>query len=319
MLLAQIVKVLFFWIKANWYPSTQFSLASVKPMLGYGLNVMGSSIIFFCLQQFNNFIVGKVYSKADLGLFSRGTRFPEIIISIIQGAILNISLPLFAKLQHDNAGLQNAMMRALRTVAFVTFPIMGLMLVKAEDITIILLTEKWRGSIIFLQLFCVVYCFEPVIAIHRELILAKGNSRLLLLIFIAVSVFEVALVLSLCRLGIMYVVIAAAISKLTQYVVYTFVNAREMGIEAIKQINWLLPFVLFTACTSAFVWGLHKLLLQHIFTNKWVIAGLAIELMIGGAVYLAITYFFKIKESELITQAFNMVLEKLPGRATHKN
>ncbi len=42
----QICGVLFYWFRSHWYPQLKFSFSSVKPLLPYGLNVLGSSIFF---------------------------------------------------------------------------------------------------------------------------------------------------------------------------------------------------------------------------------------------------------------------------------
>ena len=168
----QVVNVLFFWIQATWYPQFKFSITSVKTMIPYGMNILGSSIFFFLNQQFNNFIVGKFYTKIQLGLFNRGNKFPDLIVGIIQSVVLKMSLPLFAKLQTDPERLREIVKKTDKIIAFVSFPLLILLLVKAEDITIFLFSEKWRGSIVFLQLFCVVKLFEPFITVQRELLLS---------------------------------------------------------------------------------------------------------------------------------------------------
>ncbi len=315
MLVSQVVKVLVFWFRSGWHPSLSFSFSSVKSMLAYGINVLFSSIIFFALQQFNNFVVGKFYTKAELGLFNRGSRFPEIAVSVLQGAILNISLPVFSKLQHQKEELKRAMERTIKIVAFVTFPIMVLMMVKAEDITIVLLTEKWRASIIFFQLFCIVNIFEPLISIHRELILAQGKSRLLLFIFAFVSVAEVSLILFLNRFGIMYIIIAAIISKTVQYVCYTFINSRTMSIAALVQLRWLFAYLLLVAAMAAFVLGLDFILVKYIFIKPISAAKMIIELAMGAGFYMGVAYWFNFKEAQLIKPVYNMVVQKFSGKS----
>jgi teichuronic acid exporter len=314
MLVSQVVKVLIFWFRSGWYPSKEFSYASVKPMMPYGMNVLFSSIIFFALQQFNNFVVGKFYSKAELGLFNRGGRFPEIAVSVLQGAILNISLPVFSKLQHQKEELQKAMERTIKVVAFVTFPMMILMMVKAEDITIVLLTEKWRASIIFFQLFCIANIFEPLISIHRELILAQGKSKQLLVIFTFVSIAEVTLILSLNQFGIVYIIVAAIISKTVQYICYTFINARSMAIPAITQLRWLSSYLLLTAVMAALLWVTDLALVKYVFTNGASAAKMIIELVFGALFYLAAAYYFKFKEALLIKPVYSMVMQKIAGK-----
>jgi teichuronic acid exporter len=45
-LVPQIFRVFFFWIGSSWYPQIKFSYSSVKTLIPYGLNILGSSIFF---------------------------------------------------------------------------------------------------------------------------------------------------------------------------------------------------------------------------------------------------------------------------------
>ncbi|MGG9964365.1 lipopolysaccharide biosynthesis protein [Ferruginibacter sp. SUN106] len=306
----QVTNVLFFWIQATWYPQLQFSFASVKSMIPYGMNILASSIFFFLNQQFNNFIVGKFYTKAQLGLFNRGNKFPELIVNIIQSVVLKMSLPLFAKLQDEPARLRDAVKKTDKIIAFVSFPLLILLLVKAEDVTIFLFTEKWRGSIIFLQLFCVVKLFEPFITVQRELLLSQGKAKLLLKIFVATSLIEMALIFAVIKFDILYVVFASLISRAGQYLTYLVIGSKRLEVNWFDEIKWLKPYILITAIMSGVVlatdYALHFSGISIPLFLK-----LGFELMLGVASYAWLAFKFKIDEVSLVNAAWMMVVKKI--------
>ena len=197
-------------------------------MLPYGSRILVVSLLFFLMQQFNTFIVGKLYSKSDLGFFNRGGRLPDLLVSIVQSIVLKLAFPLFAKVRDEKAQLEELLRRTTQLVAFICFPLLALMLVNAyRHITLaVIFTAKWLPSVIFMELFCFITLLEPFVVIYRELILAKGYARLLMRIFLVTSVGEIALVLLLAKYGILYVVIASIISKTIQYGVYMGVASR---------------------------------------------------------------------------------------------
>ncbi|MBS1509690.1 MAG: lipopolysaccharide biosynthesis protein [Bacteroidetes bacterium] len=305
----QTVNVLFFWIQASWYPMLQFSFASVKSMIPYGLNILGSSIFFFLNQQFNNFVVGKYYTKAQLGLFNRGNKFPDLFVGVIQSVVMKMSLPLFAKLQDDPERLREVVKKTDKVIAFVSFPLLILLLVKAEDITIFLFTEKWRGSIIFLQLFCVVKLFEPFITVQRELLLSQGKAKLLLKIFVITSLIEMALIFAVIRFDIIYVVWASLASRIMQYLTYLITGSRRLKANWIDEIKWLQPYILVTALMSGIViladYGLHW---GNIHLPLFIQLGA--ELALGIGAYAWLSFMFKINEVSLVTAAWQMVAKK---------
>ncbi len=310
MLVPQIFRVLFFWIRSAWYPQLKFSFSSVKSLIPNGLNILASSIFYFAIQQFNTFIVGKYYSKEELGFFNRGRTFPELVVTILQTMVLKMSLPLFAKLQDQPAELLETVKKTNKIVAFISFPLLVLLLIKAEDLTIFLFTEKWRSSIIFLQLFCVVKLLEPFISIHRELILAQGLSKLLLKLFIILSLGEIILVFFIIKYGIIYLVAATFISRVSQYITYTVINSKRLGNTWINELGWYTPYVLITGLMALVIVSI-DFGLAHLGIKIPLIIKLPAELIFGVVIYGFLAFRFKVTEVTLMNSVLNMITQKL--------
>ncbi len=309
-LVPQIFKVFFFWFRSSWYPQLKFSFSSVKPLIPYGVNILASSIFFFVIQQFNVFIVGRYYTKEELGLFNRGNKFPDLIISILQSVVLKMSLPLFAKLQDQPAQLLQVVKKTNKIVAFVSFPLLMLLLIKAHDITIFLFTEKWSGSIIFLQFFCIVKIFEPFIGIHRELLLARGMARMLLKIFIVTSLFEICLIFLVIKFGIFYLVLATFISRLGQYLTYTIINSKRLGNLWTKELQWFSPYLLITLIMSAAVL-LSEYVIVHFNIHILLIVKISFQLILGIFIYIYFASIFKLDELSLVNSIVSTALQKV--------
>lgn len=305
----QVVILMFYWIRSSWYPKLLFSYSSVRPVIPYGLNVLFSSIFYFVIQQFNNFVVGRSYSKEQLGLFNRGNRFPELISSVIQKVVLRMSMPVFSKLQDDPAQLTNAVTKSSKIIAFISFPLLFFIMIKAEDITIFLFTAKWSGSIIFMHFFCIIKLFEPFIAIQRELILAKGNSKLLLRIFIFTSLFEILLTLFLIRFGILYVVFSTIIARIVQFITYTKFNPANNGWRSLADYRWAGPYFLMTCAMALTVLGIEAAIhFAHV--NLPLVVKLVVEFGMGGLVYLLLAYKIRVDEVDMINHVKAILLRK---------
>lgn len=317
-LIAQLIRAAFYWIKSDWYPTLKFSFASIRDILPYGINVLFTSILFFGIQQFNNLIVGKFYSREQLGLFNRGSKLPELALGILQSVVVKMSFPLFSKLQDDNLQLKNALRKTIRLVGFVAVPLLVLLFLNAEDLTILLFTEKWRGSVIFLECFCIIKFFEPFISIQRELILARGKSRLLLWLFIITSAFEIILAVFIVRYGIMYIVLATFLSRLVQYFVYTTTVAKDVQIAWYSQLQWILPYLLNAAVVFGVVKGFDYIPGMS-FINDSLLVRIAFKTGLGIGIYYLIAYKFKFSEVELIKNVANMFLKKANSLFRRKN
>jgi teichuronic acid exporter len=296
LLTANIITVAMFWWRSDWYPKLQFSYSAIRDMLPYGMRIMFVSILFFLMQQFNNFIVGRFYSGADLGYYNRGGRLPDLVVALLQSIVLKLSFPLFSKVRDEKDQLEEVLRRTTQLVAFIAFPMLTLMLVNAHDITLVLFTAKWLPSVIFLELIVFIDLLEPFVAVYRELIMAKGHAKLMMRIFLLTSAGEIALVLWLVHYGVMYVVIASIISKTAQYFIYLGYSSKTTGIPWKHDLKWIAPYILIAAITGVAVKGLDLLLVPMAMSH---VAALAIKLTAGGILYLVLAWTFRLHELEM--------------------
>lgn len=306
-LTSTLVGVLIFWYRSSWYPSLTFSYSSVAKMVPFGLNVMSSSILLFSLQQFNNFVVGKYYSKADLGLFNRGMKFPDMIASIIQGVVIKMSFPLFSKLQDDKEHLKYVLRKCNRIVAFIAFPLLGYMFINAKEIVIFLLTDKWIGAVVYLKIFCLVKLLEPFITIQRELLLAQGKANLLLRLFVITSLFEILPILFFVKYGIIYIVWITLASKAFQYLLYQFITANRMHIPLLESIKWITPYFVIICFIIAGVQVINFILPSSIIYHSFF--KLSIDLSIGILLYSVIVARSKLEELTTLKSVLNSFIK----------
>jgi teichuronic acid exporter len=297
LLTVQLVTVVIFWTRADWYPRLQFSYRSIKDMLPYGTRIMLVSILFFLMLQFNNFIVGKFYSETALGYYNRGGRLPDLVVALLQSIVLKLAFPLFSKVRDDKTQLEEVLRRTTQMVAFICFPLLALMLVNASDITLVLFTAKWLPSVIFMELIIFIDLLEPFVAVYRELIMAKGHAKLMMRIFLLTSAGEIALVLFLARYGVMYVVIAAIISKTAQYIVYLGFSSRLSGIPWKRDVSWITPYFLIAGAMAVLDKGLGFLLDR---TPMHHVPALVIKLGTGALIYFLLALTFKLRELDML-------------------
>lgn len=249
-LISQFVSMLSFWIKSAWYPKIEFSYKSINGMIPYGGKILLASILYYFNMQFNNMVVGRNNNKEELGLFNRGSKLPELVTSTIQGIIGKMAFPVFSKLQDNNKQLTNVLKKTLSVTAFFLFPFLIMMFTCSKNLTILLFTEKWSGSIVFLEYFCIIRLFDPFISIYREAILAKGNAGLLFKILLFVSIFNAILILVLIKFGLIYLLMGTLASIIFQYVIYMYFFSVQLQVKITEQIGWLMPhFIIFIITT----------------------------------------------------------------------
>ena len=175
-LIAGLFNIVLLWFHVRWLPKLVFSWKSFKAMFSYGSKLLASSIIDKIYANISTIVVGKFFSPASLGVYSRAISLSGFASSNITGILQGVAFPVLSSIQSDSERLQNAYSRFMRMSVFVVFPlILGLSAV-ADPFIRIILTDKWEGAIYLLQIICFSMIWYPVNEINLRLLQVKGRS-----------------------------------------------------------------------------------------------------------------------------------------------
>lgn len=138
------------WFGCPWRPSFPSFDSEVKPMVRFGLHVMGFSVTATMAKAVDRIALGLFYRPEQVGYYQNATALYEnsIFSAIIQLHIVGSTA--LSKLQSDAAALRQKYEAALSTLAFFIMPASAILSVVSHDVTVILLGEKWRiaGSLL---------------------------------------------------------------------------------------------------------------------------------------------------------------------------
>lgn len=186
-------------IAVRWVPKSRFSPDSAKRLYGYGLRIFASSLLTSLYNDIRPLIIGKKFSDADLGYYDRGHQFSSIIAINIDNAVQSVMFPVFSSLQDEKERLVAAAKRAMGVNALFIFPAMFGMAAVAEPMTRLLLTDTWLPAVIFIQVLCIGEAQVPLTSTNLVVLKALGRSdiymkqeivrRVAMLIVLAVTVF----------------------------------------------------------------------------------------------------------------------------------
>lgn len=229
---------------APWWPRLQFSLASMRAMLGFGSKMQASQILNTIIENLTPILIGKVYSGHQLGLYMRSLNWARIPSSGLTGVVGKVIFPLFSRLQDDTERLASAFRRVSRVTAFVIFPLMMAVAAISDPMVRVLLTDKWEECIPYTQLLCFSMMWYPILSINLQLLIAKGRSDAFLRLEVIKAVASLAL-LGAFYYGIMvYLWVMVLLSPVSLWV-NAYYTKRLTGVSFRRQLADLLPIVLF--------------------------------------------------------------------------
>lgn len=181
-LLSSCLDMVFMIIFFSWKVSFRFSKRIAYSVSKFSFGVISTAFLDFCGNNMSSLVIGKSYSTIDLGYYNRGNMLPETVGLNVYNAINGALLPTLASHQSNRDELKQITRKIMSLSVYIIFPLMFGFIGISEILIPVILTDKWIPIIPLMDVFCLYYAINPIRAIGYNVFLAKGESRLCVLI-----------------------------------------------------------------------------------------------------------------------------------------
>ena len=236
-----LVRMALLWLMSKWRPTTGFSKSSFNYLFGYGSKLLASGLLDTIYNNIYPIVIGKFYTPAQLGNYSRALSFAQLPSSNITSILQRVTFPVLSTIQDDIPRLQANYRRLLKLSAFIIFPLMIGLSVVAFPMIRLILTPKWEGCSLYLQIICFALMWYPIHAINLNLLQVKGRSDLFLRIEIIKKIVGVCIMCITIPLGITAMCIGMVASSLISLFINTYYTGKLINIGCLKQMRDLTP------------------------------------------------------------------------------
>lgn len=193
-LVNKVLEVIIPWLIMRWRPSRAFDARVMREMLGYGVHIMGVSLVGSFMVNVDYLLVGRLLGAAALGYYTMAFRIPELVIRSVGQIVSTVAFPVLAHTQSDPEKTHEVYFAYLRYMALVTFPAgVGLALL-APALVQVFFAEVWRPMTAPMQCIALASAFSIV-------------SYLSGIIYNAIGRPDLTLKLSLVKLPIVVIVL----------------------------------------------------------------------------------------------------------------
>ena len=291
---SSIVRMGLLWFMSKWRPTTGFSKSSFNYLFGYGSKLLASGLLDTIYNNIYPIVIGKFYTPAQLGNYSRALSFAQLPSSNITSILQRVTFPVLSTIQDDMPRLQANYRRLLKLSAFIVFPLMTGLAAVAFPMIRIILTPKWEGCSLYLQIICFALMWYPVHAINLNLLQVKGRSDLFLRLEIIKKIVGVCIMCITIPLGITAMCIGMVVSSLISLFINTYYTGKLINIGYLKQMKDVLPILIVSLIMGIVVY-ITILFCTSDFTK------LIIGIPLGMFIYIVGTYLLAHEElSELV-------------------
>lgn len=295
-----LIRTILLWSFSKWRPKLIWSKESFRYLWGFGNKMLASGLLDTIYTNIYPIVIGKMFSAKDLGNYTRAQQFSTLPSSNITGVLQRVTFPVLSKIQNEDERLATNYRKILRLSAFLIFPLMMMLSGIADPLVRILLTDKWEGCIILLQIMCFSMMWYPIHAINLNLLQVKGRSDL----FFRLEIMKKAIItIVMCITipnGIIWMVSGGIFTSILCLAINTYYTGKLINVGFLMQMKDLLPILL----VSFIMWfSIHA---SYIFISG-IYAQLILGILIGAITFLIISRIF-------LKSEWNDALSMMPAR-----
>jgi teichuronic acid exporter len=304
-LMAGIITNILLWTITSWRPSLIFSLKALKQLWAFGFNVFLTTLMEAVFSRLDILIIGKLYTPATLGFFSRAKSFNEMIISHASGSLMSVLFPVLSKIQKDLPRFQNIVIKAFGIISFVIFLLSGVVFLSAEELIIFLFSEKWLPSSGYFKVLILsgfVYAYS---ALLLNILISRGKSKLFLRIDIYKKMFFALNLYFGFHFGIEGYLYGFLIVSIIGHAINVYYASGEISLSAYLFIKPTLIQLVISVASGVIT----HLLTKEINHNNFFM--LIEKSAIFIILYIAISWLFKTNSYMYSVEQFKYILNKI--------
>lgn len=278
---SQVLRTVLLWIYCKWLPRIIFSINSFIDLFGFGWKIMISSLLDTLWKELYQVVVGKFYSPATLGQYTRAKQFSQLFSSNLTNVIQRVTFPVLADIQEERERMVNAYRRIIKITMFITTICMFSLGAVSEPLLYCLIGPKWHEAAIYLPLICVSASFYPLHAINLNMLQVQGRSDLFLGLEIIKKIIGLAPLAVGIFIGIIPMLIVSIFIGVVNYFLNSYYSGKLIGYSSWMQIKDFAP-----SYGIAILIAIPVFMLKYLPLSNWAI--LPIQIIIGVVLFILI-------------------------------
>lgn len=301
---SQLFRTILLWIYNKWIPQLKFNIKSFRNLFGFGWKMMVSAVLDSVWRELYQFIVGKFYSPATLGQYTRASQFSSLFSSNLTSVVQRVTYPVLSTIQDEKERMILAYRKVIKLTMFITFSCMFALGAVSEPLLYCLIGEKWYEATTYLPLICVMGVLYPLHAINLNMLQVQGRSDLFLFLEILKKIIGLAPLLIGAFVGIFPMLYASIIVNIISYFLNSYFPGKLLGYTSWAQMKDIAPSFFITLIMAVIVYFLKYLPLSY-----WLI--LPIQIVVGAVIIIVLCNLTKNEEYNETIALINPVLNKL--------
>lgn len=300
----QLLFTIFLWIYGHWFPKLQFSYQSFKELFSFGWKILVSGLINTIWNEIYQVVIGKFYSSAVLGQFSRAQQFASIFSSNLTSVIQRVTYPVLSSVQDDKVRLKEVYRKIIKVSMLVSFVFMLGLAAIAKSMILVLIGEQWLPCVLILQIICFSYMMYPLHAHNLNLLQVQGRSDLFLKLEILKKIIAVGPICLGIFINIYWMLIGSVFTGFFAYYLNAYYSGPFLKYGVWQQVKDILPSFGIAMTMAILVFSMSFLPIPSL-------PLLILQIIAGAIITITLCTIFKLEEyNELKGIVFSFINKK---------
>lgn len=291
----------------GWRPKLMFSISRIKIAFSFAWKVLLTQLIDFIYIDFEQLVIGKIYSPSILAYYSRGKQFPQIIVQNVNTSIDSVLFPVMSARQDNTKNVKLILQRSIKTSTYVMAPLMIGLFVISPTLVPVLLTDSWLSCVPFLKVFCITYLFMPIHTSNMNAIKALGRSDVLLKNEVIKKIVCFTVLIVTMFISVDAILYGLLVCTFFTQILNAWPNRKLLGYGYIEQMKDIMPGICSAIFMGVCVWVIS-------FFNLSSIVLLILQILVGGLLYIVISEIFKLDAYLYLKQIVGRFVKTLTSR-----
>ena len=279
---------LFLWLNSPWRPTRDVQVSRLKELFGFSSNMAGFQLVSYFFRNADSMVVGRLLGSTLLGFYSIAYKIMLMPVQNITWVATRAIFPVMSRQQNDIPAMAQLYLSTVRTISFLSAPIMAGIFALRHDFVQLALGAQWGVVATLLSIMTPIGYLQSVNGASGPVFMAQGKTSILLKLGIFGAIVHITAFIIGSRWGIEGVALSYLIACVLVTAPTVYVAQKTLGLNILDTVNNALPSAL-TAVFSAMVVIFVQ---QYLPQTHFQVLNLILEACICGAVYLSILYFF---------------------------
>ncbi len=239
-----LVRLLVYWYYTPWRPTLQVKFYPLRYLFAFSYKLLITNIFQKINWNVFSFILGKFYSRADVGNYSKAADWFRIGSDLVNVMVNTVAQPVLARVVEDNERQLRVFRKMLRFTAFISFPLLAGLSLVSHELIVVVLTDKWEESSRMLQILCLWGAFMPIQSMFTNLLVSRGRTDTFMWCTIVQGLLVLLMLVAMHTLGIKPMLVAYCVFNIAWLFVWCVLVRRDIGLTIRMFIMDFAPFLL---------------------------------------------------------------------------